>query len=834
MRLIALFMSLMMLALLGLQFAQAQPGDFATDVVREQTRVVETIVTRIEGIKKSIPEDPADDESLITLGGQIEEIVTELAEINEALAPRLQQINSRLEALGAPPADEAPAEAEVVTTERNRLNAEKNAINALMSQAQDLTSQLGEERSQVANLRRDLFAEQFTRRYKIDETLFQEIGSSIAEEWDTFSDIIGAWLGFVMSAKLAATIAATVVSLGAAFGIRFVGRRYFSRLVITSLSDKPSYLGRLSVAFGSTLVAVASLAAFLGITFFLFDYMDIFQPVIRQIAQTLSMVALTAFFINRLAWAILNPGHPEWRLVPVSDKAAPLLVGIITVMTIMSGIDYFTSSVFRLMGSPVAVTVGNSLLATIIVGALFGLLGLVRPFMDEGGKPRQWRLPLRLTFYGLGLVTILAALFGYIGLARFLSQQVVITGAIIATMYIGYLTARAISAENALTNSSVGRSFSERFKLDDTGLDQLGLFLGILLNVLVTVVGLPFIMLQWGFHVGDLLAIGERLFTGVTVGSFTFSLTGVIWGIVVFILGYLFVRWFQGWIDQTVMARGKVDLGLRNSIRTIIGYVGLAVAGIIGVSAAGVDLSNLALIAGGLSLGIGFGLQNIVQNFVSGLILLAERPFKAGDWIVAGTVSGTVKKISVRATEIETFQRQTVILPNSQLINSEVGNWTHKNKMGRCDIKLTIAYTADPRKVYALLMDIVTAHPNILKNPEPMVVFTNMTNMLMDFEVRFFMADITATIGVQNEIRFLIAETFAEERIVLINPVLKEYYIKEAVGEGEKDYRQIPDDPSHPAAMAAGSQTTEQDEAPSADDPLDVDLPAENQPGKSK
>src|SRR5690606_37654713 len=127
---------------------------------------------------------------------------------------------------------------------------------------------------------------------------------------------------------------------------------------------------------------------------------------------------------------------------------------------------------------------------------------------------------------------------------------------------------------------------------------------------------------------------------------------------------------------------GRVDVGVRNSVGTAVGYAGVALAGLVGLSAAGIDLSNLALVAGALSLGIGFGLQNIVNNFVSGLILLAERPFKVGDWIEAGGVEGNVRKISVRATEIETFRRQTVIMPNSQFINSAVGNWTHRNRLG--------------------------------------------------------------------------------------------------------------------------------------------------------
>jgi small-conductance mechanosensitive channel len=213
------------------------------------------------------------------------------------------------------------------------------------------------------------------------------------------------------------------------------------------------------------------------------------------------------------------------------------------------------------------------------------------------------------------------------------------------------------------------------------------------------------------------------------------------------------------------MARGRVDTGVRNSIRTVVGYAGLAFAGLIAVSSAGIDLSSFALVAGGLSLGIGFGLQNVVSNFVSGLILLAERPFKAGDWIVAGDVSGTVKKISVRATEIETFQRQSVILPNSQLINNAVGNWTHRNKLGRVDIKVGVAYGADVKRAHAVLLDIARNHPLVLKNPEPFVLFSNFGPAALEFEIRVFLADVLNGNAVQNDIRFAVLDAFDAEGI---------------------------------------------------------------------
>jgi potassium-dependent mechanosensitive channel len=278
------------------------------------------------------------------------------------------------------------------------------------------------------------------------------------------------------------------------------------------------------------------------------------------------------------------------------------------------------------------------------------------------------------------------------------------------------------------------------------------------------------ILLQWGFQLPDIQSWALRLFTEIRVGNISISLLGIFFGLLVFILGLLVTKWFQRWLDGSVMERGRVDLGVRNSIRTAIGYAGVAIAGIIGVSAAGIDLSSLALVAGALSLGIGFGLQNIVSNFVSGLILLAERPFKVGDWVVTGTTEGFVKRISVRATEIETFQRQSIIVPNSELINASVGNWTHRNVLGRVEVAVGVSYDADPRKVMAILYEIAQDHPLIMRNPEPAVFFVSFGDSSLDFELRVFLNDVLNGMSVRTDLRLAIFERFKSEGIDIPYP----------------------------------------------------------------
>ncbi len=738
----------------------------SSQMVSDQRAVIAALAKRADDIERRLPEVADDDARLVELRTQLEEIERELLKASVVFRPRLADINARIEQLGSPPGEGQPPETELVAAERLALVAEKGEMNATLGIAEDLSIRAAGLVTRIADMRRDLFSRLLTKRYDIGISTLSTFGEAAQSEGQRFYRTVSSWVSFVAKYKLSSVLGAAFFALLAAAILLIGGRRLFGEVFRADPEAvDPSSISKLSVAFWSTLLPTTAFGVFLAATFFFFNSFGVLRGDIGVMLRALFTVLGLLFFVHRLGVAILAPQLPEWRLIPVRSGAASTLLWLMSATALVSGVDSFLTAVFESLQSPIELTVAEALIATVIIGLLVIAAALVKPFSDTEGAPMPWPRLVRVFLFLLGTVTVVAAVSGYIGLARFISQQIVWTGAVLATMYVGYLSAQAVSEEGAFARTAFGARVQRRLRLEDSALDQFSLAIGIAINIAVVLAGLPLILLQWGFQPGDLSAWAYRIATGIKVGNFTFSLTGILWGLVVFGVAYVLTRWFQGWLDGSVMARGKVDVGVRNSIRTVVGYAGLALGVLLAVSAAGIDLSSFALIAGGLSLGIGFGLQNVVSNFVSGLILLAERPFKAGDWIVAGNVTGTVKKISVRATEIETFQRQTVILPNSELINSAVGNWTHRNKLGRAEVRVGVAYGSDIRRVHALLGEIVRSHPLVLKNPEPMIVFADFGNAALDFEARFFLADITNGSGVQNDIRFAIWERFKEEGI---------------------------------------------------------------------
>ena len=183
---------------------------------------------------------------------------------------------------------------------------------------------------------------------------------------------------------------------------------------------------------------------------------------------------------------------------------------------------------------------------------------------------------------------------------------------------------------------------------------------------------------------------------GFRIGDITISFGAILAAVFWLLVALLITRALQSWLERHLLPRTELEPSLQQSIAAIVGYVGVIVAIVLALSQLGIDLQKVALIAGALSVGIGFGLQSIVSNFVSGLILLAERPIRIGDLVVVKGEEGYVRRIRVRATEIETFERASVIIPNAEFITGAVKNWTHANTTGRIIVKVGCRTTATP------------------------------------------------------------------------------------------------------------------------------------------
>lgn len=289
---------------------------------------------------------------------------------------------------------------------------------------------------------------------------------------------------------------------------------------------------------------------------------------------------------------------------------------------------------------------------------------------------------------------------------------------------------------------------------------------------------LPLVLLQiWGLSDASFDMLKQFAWTGFPIGQVKIVPAQLLLGALLLIIFTAIIRWFTSRMETKWLARTPMESHTREAVATLTGYVLFVIAAMIVLSYAGLDLSKLALIAGALSVGIGFGLQTIVSNFVSGLILLFEQPIRRGNFVTVGDSEGFVRRIRIRATEIETLNRVTVIVPNSEMLSSHLQNWNLRDRFGRITCKVGVAYGSDVRLVQSLLLAVADNHREVITDtnlgvPKPQALFLEFGDSTLNFELRCFIRDITRRFPVISDLNIAIDDTFKANDITIAFPQL--------------------------------------------------------------
>jgi small-conductance mechanosensitive channel len=678
----------------------------------------------------------------------------------DAGASRVASVQAQIDALGPPPAEGA-TEAEAIAQRRTELNEQlarlqepQLAAAAALTRAEGLIAEIDallRERQQRQLLQLDPSPANPVNWPSAVAALRDIAMSQVAQFQQRLRDPV------IRRELRDNAPGILVLVLGGLLAI-FRGRRWTTRLT-ERLQARARTRGRVAVAFLVSLLQIT--VPFVGVLLLLTAAVatGLANPQAMRLLEALAALAASVYvslwLAGRLfgdegdvAFATLRekPGlTTAARRVVVSIGVA---VGLATVAEAVSNFDTVPPAAHGVIKTP----------AYLLLGYLFWraarLLRADIPVAGstEDGGPGFANRTLSITATALVLLALIGpalALVGYVNMT-----EAVMVPAAQSLLVIGILVA---------IQPVVRDLYAVAFRATPEEAAQA--LVPVLVSFLLVFAALPVFALLWGMRWDQLVDIYSRFWEGFTLGEARITPGGVFAIILVFAIGLIITRLLQGALRTTVLPRTKLDTGARTAVISGVGYVGIGLAAVIAITAGGIDLTALGVVVGALSVGIGFGLQNVVNNFVSGIILLIERPISEGDWIEVNGTMGIVKDISVRSTRVETFDKTDVIVPNADFISGTVTNWTRSNTIGRAVVTVGVAYGTDTRRVQQILLEIAREHPVVAAYPEPGVDFLGFGADSLDFRIRAILRDVNQLLSVQTEMHHRIAERFTEEGI---------------------------------------------------------------------
>jgi small-conductance mechanosensitive channel len=757
--------------------APIQPSPAVSAALADATRELDGVKAALDPIEAQLTREDLSEAELGEVRNRLEPVRNQLEGVIARLQPQVDTANRRLSELGAAPGAGATEGAETAL-ERTAQNADFKAIDEVMRRARLLLVEVIQASDTAGERRRSKFTNELFARHSslLSPELWMSTVSGLSRDITSASFILRDAATRVKDRMTPGNGAIMGVVLLAAIILWGPGRKWANAMGARyAVQQVPAHRLRRSAhavwVLFVTLIAptVAAFTVLYGLR-----VSQMLTPRLEPLAITLVFAVAFVTFVDGLAKGILSPNKASWRLPAMSDDLAQ---GI-RVQARLVALVY----VLGLIISSVNLVVVTRPEATLVTDGLFALANAITFAIalkvlrvsdadgdDASSEPEAHPVLglFRIVVWGAIAAIIVSLLVGYIAFAKFLAHQVIGITIIGALLYLFSALIDDLFTIGFSGGGAMCRWIHGTIGLKRSSVELIGILLSGFFRLVIYGMAVLAILAPWGIGSYDAFGWMRALAFGFSIGSFRVSISAILLAVFILFIGVFITRALQSWLETRLLPKTQIEPGLQNSIRTGIGYLGVILASVFALGTVGLNLQNVAIVAGALSVGIGFGLQSIVNNFVSGLILLAERPVKVGDWVELGTSEGNIRKISVRATEIELFDRSTLIVPNSELISKAVVNKTHANPLGRVKITFMVPADSNLGLVRSALMDSASAHVEVMEDPGPSVILGTIGPATLELTLLAFVATPRRAASVKSELQFDIVRRFHDEKIVL-------------------------------------------------------------------
>ncbi|MBP7454215.1 MAG: mechanosensitive ion channel family protein [Ottowia sp.] len=773
-------------------WAQNRPvaGMAALGMAADKNGSDDTPLPAVDDLRKhldAIPaklDDPDDGRKLVT-------DITAIGQAAERVVARrtaeLAELDKRLDGLGPAPEKGLPADAPDVVQQRALLTQQRAALDSELKLARLVAVDAEQRGADMIRQRRAQFHDALTVRTASPLTprFWRNLRDAMPRDAARLR-ALGADLGDALSATLHSSHRGAFFGyLALALLVAMGGPWLAERILVHALPARlpGTRLRRSLLASAAIVVHVFLIGSALQLAWSAVRLGGTFSDDLQALQQASLRAAVYAAFVIALGHALLSRRLSSWRLLPLSDTLARRL----------SGFPWWIACLSALGGlmSDINAIAGTSLSAEVTVHALFALLmslsmaaalrhmraappaatadagGTAQP--DTDSRP-LW-LVLILAAAGLAVAaTLLALVLGYVALAGTLARQMVWAGVVFASTYLLMQLADDLCDALLSSKGSIGARIHEALGLEARLLDQVAVVVSGVLRLLLLFYMVVSLMAPLGTDPDELFRRGSNLDHSLRIGDLTIAPQALLTALAVVCAGFLGIRMFKHWLAERYFPHTTLEPGMRMSIVTLLGYVGAIVVVAVALAGLGISVERIAWVASALSVGIGFGLQAIVQNFISGLILLAERPVKVGDWVILGDTEGDVRRVNVRATEIQLNDKSTVIVPNSEFITKTVRNMTLSGAQGRVLLRLPAPLDTDARRMRELILQAFREHLEILGSPGPSVTLEGIQNGTLTFLAIGYVSSPRIAAGVRSEVLFAILEALRAAGLALSPP----------------------------------------------------------------